>query len=134
MDIFTDFDQMLTKARYLDAIDIVTDTRMLHVFALRALDTGLHVLTEKPMGLTLALCRKMREMAETKGLLLSVAEQYRRDPMHRLTRALLDGGAIGKPRFALKAMVAGGSALMHNTGWRALKSRAGQRDIGARRP
>ncbi len=125
VDIFTDFDQMLTKARYLDAIDIVTDTRMHHVFALRALDAGLHVLTEKPMGLTLALCRKMREMAEIKGLLLSIAEQYRRDPMHRLTRALLDGGAIGKPRFALKAMVAGGSALMHNTGWRALKSRAG---------
>ncbi len=121
--IFTDFDAMLRSG--VDAIDIVTDTRMHHVFALQAFDAGVNVLTEKPMALTMKACRLMRDAAEAKGLVLSIGEQYRRDPMNRLAKALLDAGAIGEPGFAMKVSLGGGSALMHDTGWRALKSRAG---------
>jgi predicted dehydrogenase len=56
---------------------------------------------------------------------LSVAENYRRDPMNRFARALIEAGAIGEPYFMLRVGVGGGTMLMHNTGWRALKSRAG---------
>lgn len=123
-DVYTDFGEMLSSAG-LDAVDIVTDTRMHHTFALAAFDGGVHVLTEKPMGLTMAACRLMRDAAEDAGLILSIGEQYRRDPMNRLARALIDAGAIGTPRFAFKVSIGGGTALMHDTGWRALKSRAG---------
>ncbi len=120
--IFTDYAEML---RHVDAVDIVTDTRMHHSFALQAFDAGVHVLTEKPMALTMKACRLMRDSANQKGLVLSIGEQYRRDPMNRLAKALLDAGAIGEPGFAMKVSLGGGSALMHDTGWRALKSRAG---------
>ena len=121
--VFTDYETMLSSG--VDAVDIVTDTRMHHVFALQAFDAGVHILTEKPMALTMKACRLMRDAAEAKGLVLSIGEQYRRDPMNRLAKALLEAGAIGEPGFAMKVSLGGGSALMHDTGWRALKSRAG---------
>jgi predicted dehydrogenase len=95
------------------------------VFALKAFEAGLHVMTEKPMAITLASCRTMRDAAARAGRKLAVAENFRRDPMNRLAKALLDSGAIGKPFFAIKMGVGGGDSLMHNTGWRARRDRAG---------
>ena len=122
--VYTDVGQML-KAEKPDAVDIVTDTRMHHSFAIQAFEAGASVLTEKPMGLTMKACRIMKQAAEQHGKVLSIGEQYRRDPMNRLTKALIDAGAIGEPNFAVKFSLGGGSTLMHDTGWRALKSRAG---------
>lgn len=124
-DIFTDYSDMLSASPKLDAVDIVTDTRMHHTFALQAFDAGVNVLTEKPMALTMKACRLMRDAAAEKNLVISIGEQYRRDPMNRLAKALIDAGVIGQPKFAMKVSLGGGSALMHDTGWRALKSRAG---------
>jgi predicted dehydrogenase len=122
--IYTDFNRMLGEAK-LDALDIVTDTRMHHRFAVAAFAAGLHVLTEKPMGVTVKACQVMRQAALKHGKVLSVAENYRRDPMNRFARALIQADAIGEPCFAVRLGLSGGSSLMHNTGWRALKSRAG---------
>ncbi len=123
--VFTDFTRMLDQKPALDALDIVTDTRMHHQFAVEAFDAGVHVMTEKPMGLTIRACQVMRSASARAGKTLSIAENYRRDPMNRLAKALIDSGAVGRPHFAVKIGLGGGSALMHNTGWRALKSRAG---------
>lgn len=123
--VHLDFDRMLQQERELDAVDVVTDTRMHHVFALKALESGLHVMTEKPMAITLEACHRMQHAAASAGRKLAVAENFRRDPMNRLAKALLQSGAIGSPFFAMKVGVGGGAPLMHNTGWRALKSRAG---------
>ena len=122
--VYTDIGQML-DAEKPDAVDIVTDTRMHHSFAIQAFEAGASVITEKPMALTLKACRLMKKSAEQHGKVLSIGEQYRRDPMNRLTKALIEAGAIGEPNFAVKFALGGGSALMHDTGWRALKSRAG---------
>ncbi len=122
--VYTDLDRMLDEAR-LDVLDIVTDTRMHHKFACAAFERGVHVLTEKPMGVTVRACQVMKQAAAKHRRVLSVAENYRRDPMNRLTKALIEAGAIGQPYFMERISLGGGSALMHNTGWRALKSRAG---------
>ncbi len=124
-DIFTDFDEMLEKAD-LDGVAIVTSTPMHHRFAIKAMEAGLHVITEKPMGLTLKACRRMRDASQTTGMVLAVAENYRRDPMNRLTRALIDAGAIGTPYFTLDiGMASSKGAVMHSTVWRAKKEQAG---------
>ena len=49
----------------------------------------------KAIGLTTRACKLMREASERTGCILSVAENYRRDPINRLAKALLDAGAIG---------------------------------------
>ncbi len=123
--VYTDFDRMLEEQDPLDAIDIVTDTRMHHVFAVKALDAGVHVLTEKPMGITIRACQLMRAAAERSGKVLSVAENFRRDPMNRLAKAIIESGAIGEPYYILNVGVGGGSALMHDTAWRGMKERGG---------
>ena len=130
-DIYTDFDDMLSKAD-LDGVAIVTSTPMHHIFAIKAMNAGLHVITEKPMGLTLKACRQMQQVSESTGKVLAVAENYRRDPMNRLTKALIDSGAIGTPYFALDIGVnSSDGAVMHSTVWRAKKEQAGGAPLDA---
>ena len=122
---FSDFDTMLSAVDSLDAVDVAADTASHHTVAEAALRAGLHVIVEKPMGVTLKACRRMHGAAASTGRTLAIAENYRRDPLCRLAKALLDAGVIGEPRLALDVSVGGGDALMHNTSWRALKSRGG---------
>lgn len=125
-EIFLDFDTMIRDLKSLDAVDIVTDTPVHHRFAIAAMDAGLHAMTEKPMGLTLKACRLMTDAAERTNKVIAVAENYRRDPVNRLSKALLDSKAIGKPYFALDvALSSARGGVMHGTVWRAKRDQAG---------
>ena len=88
--IYTDFNEMLDSTVAIDALDITTDTRMHHEFAVSALDAGIHVCVEKPMGLTLKACTVMAQAAIRSGKTLAIAENYRRDPMNRLAKELIE--------------------------------------------
>ena len=130
-DIYTDFDEMLAQAD-LDGVAIVTSTPMHHRLTIKAMEAGLHVITEKPMGLTLKACRQMRDVSSKTGKVMAVAENYRRDPMNRLTRALIEAGAIGTPYFTLDIGVGSSNgAVMHSTVWRAKKEQAGGAPLDA---
>ena len=123
--VFDDFASLLESAGSLDAADIVTETNSHHTLAEAAFRAGLHVIVEKPMGVTLKACRSMRDAAAAANRTLAVAENYRRDPLCRLGKALLDAGVIGEPRLLVDTSIGGGDTLMHNTSWRALKSWGG---------
>ncbi len=56
--------------------------------------------------------------------MLSVAENYRRDPVNRLARALLDAGAIGTPRLLLHHSIDGGDQMLISV-WRHQKDQSG---------
>jgi predicted dehydrogenase len=74
----------------------------------------------------------MRETSRSTGKVMAVAENYRRDPMNRLTQALIRAGAIGTPYFALDIGVhSSGGAVMHSTVWRAKKEQAGGAPLDA---
>ena len=114
----------------LEAADIVTTAGTHHVAAARALDAGLHVLVEKPLAVTMRGCARIRAAASRSGCLVSVAENYRRDPILRLARALLDAGAIGEPR-SIVELRAGGSDAMLITPWRHFREDGGPlMDVG----
>ena len=70
---YTDFTRMLNTEKNLDLIDIVTDTRMHHVFAIEALSAGVNVITEKPLGITFAEGRKLLDAANAAGLRIGSA-------------------------------------------------------------
>ena len=105
--IYTDFDSMIDDSG-IDILDIVTDTKTHHSFAIKAMNKGISVLTEKPMGITLKACRQMKEAQEKNNVKLSVAENYRRDPMNRLVKALIDSGTIGDLQMIVDVSVSGG--------------------------
>ncbi len=85
--------------------------------ATECLDLGLHVQCEKPLALTIRGCRQVIAAAERAGRVLSVAENYRRDPINRLVKALLSDGAIGTPRLMVETGIGGGNRIVI-TPWR----------------
>jgi predicted dehydrogenase len=120
---YTDFDAMLADARP-DGI-IITTTPETHAdIGIRALAAGVHVMAEKPITLTVAEGVRLVEAAHRAGLRLAVAENYRRDPINRLARALLDAGAVGRPFLATQASSGAGEFVII-TPWRHRKNRGG---------
>ena len=110
--VFKDMAAMVAALPNLDAVDITTDSGSHHRVAPAALELGLHVLCEKPMALTIRGCNLIIEAWKRSGKVLSVAENYRRDPMNRLVRALLDKGVIGQPYAVFDIGVGGGNQII----------------------
>ncbi len=121
--LFADFDPMI-KAVHLDGI-IITTTPETHVeVALKAFDAGIDVLCEKPVTLTVAEGVTLVEAAKKAGRKLGVAENYRRDPINRLGKALIDAGAVGNP-FLMTQLSSGSGEFVVITPWRHRKDRGG---------
>jgi predicted dehydrogenase len=104
----------------LQAASITTDVAAHHRIAVACLEAGLHVMSEKPLALTIAACDAIAKVAERTGRLVSVAENYRRDPINRLAQALIRDGAIGQPRLMLETHIAGRNRIAI-TPWRHMK-------------
>jgi predicted dehydrogenase len=103
-----------------DALDIATDPRTHHVVAVPALLEGLHVLCEKPLGLTVGACRAMVEAAAQSGAVLATAENYRRDGPNRLARAVLDSGMLGDVLLMIETNIGGDGAVLVSP-WRHIR-------------
>lgn len=123
--VYTDFDEMLDREPKLDAVDIVTDAGLHHVLALKALAAGKHVAVEKPIAITVRAGLRMIEAATAAGRVLSVSENYRRDPLNRLVKAILDARALGSPRMTVDMSLSGTRYMPHGTAWRHIKTRGG---------
>jgi predicted dehydrogenase len=122
--VFEDMERMVAAVPGLQAASVTTDAGSHHIVAGAALDLGLHVLCEKPLALTMRGCNLILEAQQRSGKVLSVAENYRRDPMSRLTKALIDGGAAGRPYMYIDNSVSAGNRIVI-TPWRHLKTRGG---------
>ncbi len=106
------------------AIDLTSPPALHHTLVEDAVAAGLHVLTEKPVGLTVAAAQRICAAAAASACVVSVAENYRRDPINRLARALLDAGVIGTPRLMLMNSVSGQNHMLITT-WRHVKRQGG---------
>lgn len=107
------------------AVDITTTPRFHHSLATQAIHNGFHAMIEKPVGLTVRASNIMRKAAADAKLVMSVAENYRRDPVNRLAKALLDGGIIGQPRFMIHTAVGAAGNQMLISVWRHQKDQSG---------
>ena len=107
------------------AVDITTTPRFHHALAVQALHNGFHAMIEKPVGLTVRASNIIRKAAAEKNLVMSVAENYRRDPINRLAKALIDGGILGQPRFMLHTSVGAQGNQMLISVWRHQKDQSG---------
>ena len=122
--VFTDLETMHRDVPDLMAVDVVVDPSVHHAVVCQALDLGLHVMVEKPMAITVKGCQQMIEAAERNQRILSVAENYRRDPSSRLVHHLLEQGAIGRPYMAIFHSLAPHREVFI-TPWRHIKERGG---------
>jgi predicted dehydrogenase len=103
------------------AASVTTDAGSHHRVVVACLEAGLHVLSEKPLALTVRGCNLIIDAARRAGRIVSVAENYRRDPINRLARALIRDGAIGDARLMIETSIGGRNAIAI-TPWRHMKN------------
>lgn len=121
---FVSLEEAAAAVPELDVADVVAAPSAHHRLTQTAAEAGMHVLCEKPMAPTVAACRAMQRAAEQGGVVLSVAENYRRDPISRLARALVSAGAVGELRSLIDLSGSGGNRG-HAGAWRYLRSEGG---------
>ena len=96
-EVYTDYDDMLDNAG-LDAVFLVSSSSMHAEQSIKALEKGLHVFTEKPMGVNLDECLKVEKVvAEHPDQVFFVGFVRRFDPSYAYAKKLIDDGAIGEP-------------------------------------
>jgi myo-inositol 2-dehydrogenase/D-chiro-inositol 1-dehydrogenase len=84
-----------------EVVDVALPNDLHHEVGRAALDSGRHLLLEKPMALSMAECNDLLEAARAKNLRLSVTHQFRFSSMWRQIKDLIDAGGIGDPRYVL---------------------------------
>lgn len=122
--VFPSFEAMQRGLPQLDYILITTSPSTHADIGVTALQSGVHVLSEKPVALTVKQGAQLVRAAAAAGRWLAVAENYRRDPINRLARALLDAGAIGRPFHAIQSSSGSGEFVII-TPWRHLRKSCG---------
>jgi predicted dehydrogenase len=91
---FTDFDDMLTKARP-DVVMVTTVDAFHSQYLVRAMERGVDVMTEKPMVIDEAQCRAVLDAEKRTGRRIVVTHNYRYAPKHQKIKELLMSGEIG---------------------------------------
>jgi predicted dehydrogenase len=117
--VFTDHEELIASG-LVEALDIAADPPAHHLIAVPALTAGLHVICEKPLGLTVRACRRIVRAAARSGAILATAENYRRDGPNRLAREVLDRGLLGDVHLMLEVNVGGDNAVVISP-WRHIR-------------
>ncbi|GAG11797.1 unnamed protein product, partial [marine sediment metagenome] len=98
-NVYATVEEML-KSERLDGADICTPHAFHHTAAIPCLRKGVHVMVEKPVGITVRATRKMMEAAEKGGAMIAAAEQVRRCLGARAIEwAINEKKMMGTPRF-----------------------------------
>lgn len=82
----------------IDAVYVALPTGLHHPWARRALESGRHVLAEKPLTATLDEARDLVSVAGTRGLWLAENFTFVHHAQHEVVRKLIAAGEIGQPR------------------------------------
>lgn len=98
--LYADYREMLSRAE-LDAVDVVLPSDLHFEAARAALESGRHLLLEKPMALSVAHCTQLIELARQRGVLLAVGHELRHSSLWGKVKQLIDSGAVGEPLYAL---------------------------------
>lgn len=114
----------LTELQNVDAILITASPESHAELGVTAMEMGMHVMVEKPITLTIPQGKQLVAAAARTGCKLAVAENYRRDPINRLARALIDAGTVGRPYLAIQS-TSGGGERVAITPWRHRRGRGG---------
>ncbi|MGD0245542.1 MAG: Gfo/Idh/MocA family oxidoreductase [Streptosporangiaceae bacterium] len=116
--MFSTHDELIASG-IAEAVDVVTDPSAHHLVAGAALSSGLHVSCEKPLGITVRACREIIDSARP-GVVLSTAENYRRDGPNRLARRVLDAGLLGHVHAMVETAIGGSDGVLISP-WRHIR-------------
>jgi len=119
----------LLQSGLVDAVIVATRNDRHYPLTLAALENDLHVLCEKPLGLSYVEAAHMATHAVARGRICMTPFTYRYMPVSRYLKTLLDGGYIGRP-YHLNFRYFTGFGLAGGYNWRFDESVAGSGALG----
>ena len=90
----------LTRSDEVDAVIVASPPHLHHGMVIAALESGKHVICEKPMARNLAEARDMQRIADRVGSVAMVNHQLRFLPIRMRIHELINEGYIGEPHAA----------------------------------
>jgi len=96
---FADWNE-LVRCKDIDAVYVATPVNLHAEQTMTALESGKHVLCEKPMALNVADCDRMISAAKAHGGKLGIAYYRHFYPVVRRMKEVINSGEIGKPVIA----------------------------------
>lgn len=93
---YTSHTEMLKNEPDIDAVSVCTPSGLHYQGAVAVAKRGLHVLSEKPLDITLAHMDKMIDACDKAGTKLACIFQKRTDPEHILVKRALKRNVLGK--------------------------------------
>ena len=127
VEVYNDYRQLISSGS-VDAINDYTLHGLHHVIAQLSADHGKHLLTQKPMSVTVAGARLMCNAFEKRGLTLGVFENWRFRPDSIRMKALLEAGILGQPQIIHTGAIGAWWApnqIVAETPWRHRTEQAG---------
>lgn len=100
VQVYADYRELLAGAA-LDAVNVVLPSDLHYEVARAVLESGRHLLLEKPMALSVADCDSLVALARQRGVHLAVGHELRLSSLWGKVKELIDGGAVGDPLYAL---------------------------------
>lgn len=91
---FSDAEAMMTSGR-IDAVLVATPHYLHPPLVIRALQLGLHALSEKPAGVYTKQVREMNEAAAKSGKVFAIMFNQRTDPYYRRMKRIVSSGEMG---------------------------------------
>ncbi len=122
--VFSSIDEMHTGLDQLDALIVTTSPDLHAPVGIAAFELGLHVMVEKPIALTVEQGSSLIDAAKKAHRKLAVAENYRRDPINRLAKALIDADVLGPLHLFVQSSSGSGEKVII-TPWRHQKRSGG---------
>jgi myo-inositol 2-dehydrogenase/D-chiro-inositol 1-dehydrogenase len=98
--IYRDYRELLERAP-VELCDVVLPSDLHYDVSRAVLDSGRHLLLEKPMALGIAACRELIALAQARNRVLAIGHELRLSSLWGKVKDLIDAGAIGDPLHAL---------------------------------
>ena len=92
---FTDYKKMI-ESSLIDAVIVSTPHKFHTDIAKDALNSGLHVLVEKPVDITVAKAKQINAIAEKSDKVFAIMFNQRTNPLFAKAREIVKSGALGK--------------------------------------
>ena len=106
----------------IDLVTVATPNNFHKDLVIRCLESGKHVVCEKPVAMNAAELTAMMEASERTGRLFSIHQNRRWDKDYAIIKKLVQENTLGKPYF-IESRVQGSGGGMH--GWRGHKINGG---------
>jgi myo-inositol 2-dehydrogenase/D-chiro-inositol 1-dehydrogenase len=98
--VYADYYDLLAREA-LDVVDLVLPSHLHHPVAAAVLDSGRHLLLEKPMALSVAQCDDLLRVARERQRIIAIGHELRLSSLWGKLKSLTDEGAIGDTLYGL---------------------------------